>query len=200
MEAVLSAPARCKICRDDRFKAITKDILGGMSVRKVAIKYDLSPATVQRHNQKCRGRDWDAFQAEVKKERKSVKLKEQMVEAKIKDDRLSSIISGSMMVEKIDEVVTAAESLHTRALKEENISVANQTLNTKLKAVDSYAKLAAEARERHKLQIQEMKSEWAALRAIITDVLAKYPGANEELNDELSKRRSAVFAQPGGGS
>jgi len=189
----VSAPKKCIVCRDPRHLEIASDIAGGLSLRKASSKYGYAIATIQKHKTICLGRDYDMLLELARKD--AVEAETQLIdtETEVTTDKMQSLLSGAAMITKIDEVIVDAEHIKTMALEIENLGVANQSLNTKLKAVDSYSKLAAEAREREKMKVDGIKSDWDSLRKVLHTVLSHYPGAAEELESELSKQRSITF-------
>lgn len=194
----MSAPARCVICRHKKAKEITEELLSGGSVRKTAIKYGVSPSSVQKHRTVCMSRDYEALINAAEKQVRLAKANEKLAIEKVKEPEILSVLSGVAIVEKINDIVYDAENIKNMALDDNKLSVANQALQTKLKAIDSYAKMAAEAREREKMKEESMKKDWLSLREVIRRVLARYPGASEEfekeLQNELSGRRSTIFS------
>lgn len=189
----MSAPVKCLACRHPKVKQITADLLMGASIRKTAAKYDLGKTTIQGHKSRCMARDWQALIDANKREMKVIQTTEQLALAESGSQNVTNILSGVKMIETIDQVMIDAENIHREALEAENLGVANQALKTKLSTIDAYAKVSAEAREREKMQMDKMREEWGDLREILRTVLAKYPGAGEELERELSKRRSTTF-------
>jgi len=187
-------PTKCLACRHPRVKQLTEDLLLGLSIRKTAEKYNLGKTTIQNHKTKCMTRDWQALIDANKKQMKLIQTTEQLALAKAGEQEVTNILSGIKMVQTIDKVMEDAEHIHQEALSAENLGVANQALKTKLSTIDAYAKVSAEARERERMQTDKMREEWGTLREILRTVLAKYPGASEELERELSKRRSTTFS------
>lgn len=189
----MSMPVKCLACRHPREKYITKDLLSGLSIRKTAEKYGLGKTTIQNHKTKCMARDWQALIDANKRELKIREQTEELAMTEAGKQNVTNILNGIKLVETIDEVLKDAEHIYGEALGADNLGVANQALKTKLSTIDAYAKVAAEAREREKMQIDKMKDEWGELRDVMRKILAKYPGALEELERELSNRRSDTF-------
>lgn len=189
----MSAPKRCIVCRDPRHLEIAADIAAGLSLRKAQTKYGFAIATIQKHKTICLGRDYDMLLELARKDAVEAETNLEVTKSEVTNDKMQSLLSGAAMITKIDEVIEDAEGIKTLALDADNLGVATQTLNTKLKAVDSYSKLAAEAREREKMKVDGIKADWDQLRKVLHTVLGHYPGAAEELESELSKQRSITF-------
>lgn len=189
----MSAPSLCTVCRHTLVDQINEDLLKKRSVRWVANKFNLSKTAVHRHNTGCLLKDYDALIEFAKKEAQVVDAQEQIATDTVRSELIQKVMNGAYMVQKIDDVVSSAEGIRDRAIEEDSPGVALQANNTILKGVDSYAKLAAEAREREKMREESIRAEWESLKGTIMKVLDRYPEAKKEVMDELSRKRSVVF-------
>ncbi len=193
----MSAPERCIVCRNKLAHQINEDLIAQKSIRWVANKYNLKKSSVQDHKVKCMSRD---FQAVIEASRMDAEVAEAHRVTAVttaKEAETLMIIEGTALIIAIQKVVDQAEALHDMALNEgdkANISAAIQALNTKLKAVDSFSKIAQGAMERERLKEDQMKNDWGRIKKVLMKILDKYPEVKKELMDELSRNGSAIFA------
>lgn len=196
MEALVSAPEKCRVCRHTMATQINADLIDGRSIRWVADKYNVPKSTVQDHKIKCMSRDFEALITAARTDAAAAGARQQNAMTKVREEQTTRILNGVAIIENIDNVMKQAEDLRAMALEGDNpnISAAIQALNTKLRAVDSYAKMAAEAREREKLREDQMKNEWGRVKKILLKVLDKWPEVKKEFMDELSRLGPSIFS------
>ncbi|MHC1600404.1 MAG: hypothetical protein ACXQS5_06270 [Candidatus Methanospirareceae archaeon] len=192
METLVSAPQRCVVCRDERIYEINRDLMiNNLSIRKAAEAYGYAPATIQRHKKRCIERDYDELISIYHKEAEALSEKGKSIAMQ---DKVAKLISGAALVTHIDDVIGEAENIHDLSMKDGDLRTATQALNTKLKAVDSFSKVAAEAREREKMKADQTIRDWNALRGVLRRVLSHYPGALEEFERESTSLGSSTLS------
>lgn len=190
----MAAPERCTICRHTNSEQINREIIAGMSVRKIADRYNLSKSTVQRHKVVCMARDFKNFIKESEAELTAAEAREMRALALMKGERTRQLLSGKALLDHLDSIMEDAERIQHLAEEGESYSTSLSAMNTKLKALDSFTKIAAEAREREKLDIQKQREEWSKLKTeVILPVLREYQGAEEKFIERLTGRGFTTF-------
>lgn len=184
---------QCKVCVHKQIDELNADIISGLSLRRVGEKYHLAKSTVARHKAVCMARDFALVREIAARDLDRALAEEDRAKTSIIKDETMKVLSGKAIAEKLNEVMVHAEEIRDLSMAKEHYGTALSALDTIIKGVREYTKLASEAREAEKMREDSLRDEWSKIKAILIEIFDKIPEAREIYDARISSIRSTVF-------
>jgi hypothetical protein len=147
---------QCSICAHEKCESITLDILRGLPLRQVAVKYGLSTSAVHRH-------------------------KGHISTTLTKYDDAKQVAEPGSIMKRIMELDSRADLIYREAIAAKDRNTALKALKELRELTTVYAKLAGEIQTQTIHQHLHISPEWLSLRQQMLNALAPFPEARDTL-------------------